>query len=441
MIYCITLPFYTSYLSLLYLNTGSYPLVKAAQLLKDVTAVVALISVFLVALYQRKHIKLLKIDFLVLLFLGLSFVYLCLPINKLSFTTKLFSFRISVFFVLVYLLGRSIPLSIKSQKRVLHLITGVGALAGLVTIIEFTSATALQEVIGYSRYMKVFFGVDAIGHYGLTWTFETDTGMRRYAAFFSNPLELSASMLMTVPAAFGIYKIRKEQGVSTTRVKIMIALSVIALLLALSRASLVAFFVEFTAAAFWLNELKVLKTVFIGLFCFMLSLFLFASEKVFSFIEKTISFENNSSKGHLEEWKEGAESMLHYPLGIGLGTSGNMSNLNEDGQQEEKDNVGGENQYIITGVQLGVAGLLIYVLILYKSIQNALVAFRLTEGYTKWLCFTAAATKFGLLIPLFTANVEIYLYVAIVSWWLVGFSARTVSGLIAQKQTRQAIAI
>jgi hypothetical protein len=33
----------------------------------------------------------------------------------------------------------------------------------------------------------------------------------------------------------------------------------------------------------------------------------------------------------------------------------------------------------------------------------------------------AAATKIGLLIPLFTANAELYLFVAFLSWFLIGY--------------------
>ena len=32
-----------------------------------------------------------------------------------------------------------------------------------------------------------------------------------------------------------------------------------------------------------------------------------------------------------------------------------------------------------------------------------------------------SCTKFGLLIPLFTANAEIYLFVSLVSWFLAGY--------------------
>jgi hypothetical protein len=71
---------------------------------------------------------------------------------------------------------------------------------------------------------------------------------------------------------------------------------------------------------------------------------------------------------------------------------------------------------------MGVIGLLIYVSILIKGIKNSLKVFMLSnKDHVKSISFVAAATKIGLLIPLFTANAELYLFVAFFSWFLIGF--------------------
>ena len=41
---------------------------------------------------------------------------------------------------------------------------------------------------------------------------------------------------------------------------------------------------------------------------------------------------------------------------------------------------------------------------------------------TARVAFTAHTVKVGLLLPLFTANAELYIYVSWVSWWMVGYS-------------------
>jgi hypothetical protein len=63
----------------------------------------------------------------------------------------------------------------------------------------------------------------------------------------------------------------------------------------------------------------------------------------------------------------------------------------------------------------------LYLLILIKSIWNSLGLYiKSSNSNIKSIGFIAGLTKFGLLIPLFTANAELYLFVALFSWYLVG---------------------
>ena len=83
--------------------------------------------------------------------------------------------------------------------------------------------------------------------------------------------------------------------------------------------------------------------------------------------------------------------------------------------------VGGENQYLIYGVQMGFLGMLLYIGMLFFGIRDAWRAFRLSKNRQDAVIpFVAASVKFGLLLPLFTANAEAYIYVSLVSWWLIG---------------------
>ena len=103
-------------------------------------------------------------------------------------------------------------------------------------------------------------------------------------------------------------------------------------------------------------------------------------------------------------------------MGIGLAMSGNANGV------DQTLKIGGENQFLIYGVQMGFLGLLIYVSMLIKGIKDSLKVFKLSsKQHVKSISFVAAATKIGLLIPLFTANAELYLFVAFLSWFLIGF--------------------
>jgi hypothetical protein len=154
-----------------------------------------------------------------------------------------------------------------------------------------------------------------------------------------------------------------------------------------------------------------------GSFIFLLFFYLyfFSEEETRYLIQDTLSFQNTSSLGHLVEWIEGILSIYENPFGIGLAMSGNASGV------DQSIKIGGENQFLIYGVQMGFVSIILYLLILIKSIYNSLRLYiKSSNSNIKSIGFITGLTKFGLLIPLFTANAELYLFVALFSWYLVG---------------------
>ena len=85
--------------------------------------------------------------------------------------------------------------------------------------------------------------------------------------------------------------------------------------------------------------------------------------------------------------------------------------------------MGGENQFLIYGVQLGWVGMFLYILVLASGVILSLRVFYQTENtMTARLAFVGAVTKVGMLLPLFTANAEMYTYVTWLTWWMIGDS-------------------
>jgi hypothetical protein len=79
-------------------------------------------------------------------------------------------------------------------------------------------------------------------------------------------------------------------------------------------------------------------------------------------------------------------------------------------------------------VQLGWIGMLLYILTLASGVVLSLRVFYQTEDkMIARLAFVAASVKVGLLLPLFTANAEMYTYVAWISWWMIGYSVNSYS--------------
>ena len=162
---------------------------------------------------------------------------------------------------------------------------------------------------------------------------------------------------------------------------------------------------------------------------FVVFVLFFASEDFYIFVVDTLTFQNASSVGHVIDWLAGVESMIDNPLGIGLAMSGNVGSV--DGELS----IGGENQFIIYGVQLGVPGMLIFIMLMAYSISLAIRVFRNTENVmTARIAFTGAAVKTGMLLPLFTANAEMYAYVSWMSWWMIGYSMNHYSKIGLQNE-------
>ena len=129
----------------------------------------------------------------------------------------------------------------------------------------------------------------------------------------------------------------------------------------------------------------------------------------------TLKFENTSSLGHLVEWIEGILSIFENPLGIGLAMSGNASGV------DQAIKVGGENQFLIFGVQMGVLSIITYSLIIFFVIKRSCKVYFMCSTNDKHISFIVACTKFGLLLPLLIANAELYLFVSLTTWFFAGY--------------------
>jgi hypothetical protein len=161
-----------------------------------------------------------------------------------------------------------------------------------------------------------------------------------------------------------------------------------------------------------------LSLIFVCLFI-AFGTYYFSSEETKYFILDSITFQNSSSLGHLVKWIQGILSIIETPLGSGLGTSGNSLSV------DDQISVGGENQFIIIGVQMGILGLINYIGLIAYSIRNSYKLYSLEKDFQlKYLPFIVYCLKFALVFPLMTSNAEIYTFLSLFGWFLVGLNER-----------------
>jgi len=134
----------------------------------------------------------------------------------------------------------------------------------------------------------------------------------------------------------------------------------------------------------------------------------------------TITFSNQSSVGHLAEWLIGLESMIAKPLGLGIGASGGIT-------ANEGNAVGGENQFIIVGVQIGIAGLLLYAWIHFYTIYLAYKNYKLLKGKEQKIAMTVLLIRVGMFLPMFTSNLDTFIYISYLMWFMTGLLSNILS--------------
>lgn len=417
--FALMLPFYTLLLSMAYLSTRSPTVVAIFQGLKEL---ILLLTLLAFVFYKRNladyPIRLKATDVWMGSFVGLAFLFALLPLGDAGIITRLLYFKTILIPGIVYFLGRNTVFRKEELARLFWIIFGLAFGAFLVNLVEnFILQAHLQQFTGYALYNLAILDIEPSGNFGLTWTFETQAVTKRLGSFFSDPLELASSVLMGFSAGL-IWYLTSTKGPRWVYLLVMLA-SLGSLFFSASRAAFGALFVMLFFIALVFRLYRLIGFGFLMLLIFGLYVVFFASEEFYFFVLDTLTFENTSSMGHLIEWLVALDSMIANPQGIGLAMSGNAGSVSDDLR------VGGENQFLIYGVQLGWLGMLLYILALIAGVRESLRVFNQTEDkMTARVAFVAASTKVGLLLPLFTANAEMYAYVAWVSWWMIGYSVR-----------------
>jgi len=413
---CFYFPFYTSILSIVYQATHSTVILAFFQYLKEIIVFISIIS-FIV--YKRDLFsypwRINNTDKLLLAFLGIGIIYLFIPLGEASFINKALYLKNIMLLGAFYFFGRNSRMQDIEIRLLFKGIMWIAIVAFVVNVLEVLIGAHFQQFSGYALFNYELYDIEPKGNYGLSWTFETQTGSMRLASFFSDPLELAGASLLGFSTGLIWYlSSKREEG--NFYILAMFA-SVGSIFFSASRASFAALFIMifFISVIFKLKKLLLfgagLGTVFVLYILFL------ASDEFYYFIYDTITFQNASSVGHIVEWILALDAMILNPEGIGLAMSGNT------GSVENELRVGGENQYLIFGVQMGVLAMVFYILLLVYSITIALKTFKKAEDpMIARVAFVAATVKFGMLLPLFTSNAENFLYLALISWWMVGYS-------------------
>ena len=409
---CTCLPIYTTLQAQVFKIFDSEVIVTIIKLSKDIIFIYAfMIFIFgkNIHLFKRSF-KFSLVDKLIMFFTFLVTIYALMPIGEADLVSKLIYAKNLYIISITYLIGRNIKIDEIFFETIKKTLKYLILFITFFLCFEFILSTHFHNLIDFSNYNTIVNEIDPQGNYGLSWSFESQGSSPRYAAFFADPLELSSSLLLLSSLLFYNFWNNKM------KLSYFLFFMVLAgFLFSFSRGAIVACIGIFLFGLLLNKNYKVLLIIFSSFILLMICLFYFGSEEIRYLIIDTLKFENTSSLGHLIEWIEGILSIFENPLGIGLAMSGNASGV------DQAIKVGGENQFLIFGVQMGILSVAIYLLTLFYIIKRSSYVYLNTTSFDKHIAFIVACTKFGLLLPLMTANAELYLFVSLTTWFFAGY--------------------
>jgi hypothetical protein len=291
-----------------------------------------------------------KVLFFVSMFALLEIIYILLPIGPANFFQKVYSFRTDTFYLFFFLLGILIPKL--DFNKILKVILYSGLVfAGIAIIERFVSPVPLLIWLGMPDYTLYMTGGLPHTQGGISYTYWAAGGIRRVGSLLLNPLDLAAFCLFALPTIF-ILKNKKQ------RIFAAILLSV-GIIFTLSRMPILILCLHIIGVII-INNAKYIKKVLIwgsgtaAILFFLVFLFM---GNFRNYVINTITFKEPSARGHLHDWLLALENIIKHPFGMGLATSGSAgARFGNFG--------GGENQYLILGVQLGWLGIIIFICML-----------------------------------------------------------------------------
>jgi len=404
------LPIYSTTLSILYIKSFKY-LITPFQIGKELLALLAL---GIVLFHFNRKIKWQLLDRFILGFILLSVIYLLLPVGSFGFTDKIIAVKSMVFYFVLYFTGRFFDLKQIRLNKYFSFICLTAILAALVAVGEVISNTHLQSITGYAEFNSFYYNAEPEGNYGLSWTFERTDGLKRFAAFFANPLEHSASTLVVIALLAGMYTNQKNKLKLDTFGIITLVATLFSVLFSVSRAPFISYILLIYAYAWITGNIFIRHSIHALILLGAIYLLVIINKKgMAEFIMDTINLNDTSTLGHISEWVTGFTAMMQKPFGLGLGESGRVAN-------SLGSNTGGENQFIIIGVQLGFPGLFLYLATYITSITAAIKGLKILNGRERKLSMSVLLMKISFIVPLLTSYFESYTYISYISWFLTG---------------------
>ncbi|MBO0836587.1 MAG: hypothetical protein J2P28_13915, partial [Actinobacteria bacterium] len=381
---------------LVYHFSHSTSLTKGVELWKDALLIALVIKVVLDLLFKPNHNRRLRaMDLLVLLFLGVSLIYIFYggPLHLDPFT-RLQGFRADSEFMLAYWVGRGLHLNRRQLRLILLAIVPGCVPSAAVAVMQFIAPGPLNAFFsGLGYYQFVAFS----GNTGdpVAVRFRDIPGaetLPRASSLQLGDLALAFFQLLTVSLAAALFSLSRR---ARERIAwgLFLAIMIATLVLTLTRSAIAGGLVSVVAIvvaarSFFPNG--VLALIMGG----AAAALIIAGLIKLSTLGPLTSFSDASSIGHSLAFTSSVQLLQQAPLGRGLGTGGSV------GQTLVRSAaITNESWYLQIGTEMGVIGMASYALLVVAATAAGFRQFfRVQDPWLRVLCLTVGATGLAFLI-------------------------------------------
>lgn len=307
-------------------------------------------------------LRLIWVDWVALAWVALVIVYFGLQDDVLNarpnLIGKAYGARDWLLYTMPYFIGRLLPFSQKQIKQILHSIFGVGLFTCIIAIFEYFFVPIEWHVrLGVPIYFR-----DFLNTYVLEWLYNLPsnywieatptTVLRRAVSIYLSGQGFALPFLVVIPVVVHLFCCKPTLVRSVATVIVFAGLA-----LNLTRMTIIAGFLEALLVILIHRNWKLMLAVIIGA-SIGLGVGMAASPKIRSFVTRSISGQETSIGTRGAQWVEGMGDLSQYPLGHGLGFSGQVgyrtSKVVVDGQGQEAG-------YLKLTGDLGLPGLALFI--------------------------------------------------------------------------------
>lgn len=408
------------------------------QAWKEILLGTALLSVVWA---RRFPARIVPLDWAVGALALVAVAYLFFP-SGASFEGRLYGLRSIVLPLAAYALGRAVVVGAREWRRIAAVALGTGLLVGVLGLVENYALTLDRwrawEAKGYYSEQLGFPAFHGPAGLPDNWALNLADGVfRRLISTFLSPLGTAYMLAVVLILAVALWP--RVRGRARVAVGAAAAVSLVAFLLAFSRAAALALVGALALLAIARRSLRLLAPAVavlgasIAVAAWFTSLapttHFFPEDRAYqerraqeegpleegSPLETTSNFSDASSREHLAELRRSFDNFVENPEGHGLGTSGQIAQRFGEG-----DLAAGESLYLTVAAETGVAGLLALLVLVVATLGTLFAAARLRAsvyGLAAAVLFAAQGAVFAIGLQTEVWGIPWLVYVL---WFLTG---------------------